>query len=353
MSSGRTTSSSGHLVSSWEEFLGWLRGLAKQDIIHAPDSSERIRLFNAEEISSLPFPVKKSLDAFKCLFFPVRRNLGAPFISEIEPAKASKPLVILGLKACDLKALRVLDYVFLGGEEKEEGYEQARTSALIISFDCEEPGENCFCLGLGGSIYPEKGFDLNLSRLGSERVLIELGSKKGEEFLAGAGFGSASENDLNERDDRRREGERLFEARLKEEGLDFRGIDIKTLIEASTKDGFWEKFSERCVECGACNFICPSCHCFLLSDWEMREGVVRFQSWDSCQYPGFARVAGGANPRGFRYQRLRNRYEKKFVFLKERLGEYACTGCGRCIDACAGEIDIRMVLKELKNEKRI
>jgi len=353
MSSGRTTSSSRCLISSWEEFLGWLKGLAEQDIIYAPDFSGRIRLFNAEEISFLPFPFKRSLDNFKCLFFPPRRNLGSPFILETEPRREAKLVIILGLKACDLKALEVLDYVFLGGEEKEEGYEQSRASAVIISSDCEEPGENCFCLGLGGSIYPEEGFDLNFSRLSSGRLLIEIGSKKGEEFLAGAGFECASEDDLLGRSQRRREGGRLFEARLKAKGLDFRGIDLRALIEASDKDGFWEKFSERCVECGACNFICPSCHCFLLSDWEMREGVARFQSWDSCQYPGFARVAGGANPRRFRCQRLRNRYEKKFVFFKERLGGYACTGCGRCIEACAGEIDLREVLKDLRNEKGI
>ncbi|KPJ71536.1 MAG: hypothetical protein AMS14_09065 [Planctomycetes bacterium DG_20] len=101
------------------------------------------------------------------------------------------------------------------------------------------------------------------------------------------------------------------------------------------------------MECGSCNFICPTCHCFLLSDLERAGRFRRFKNWDACQYEAFARVAGGANPRPKRWERLRNRFDKKFDFFVTHVGEPACTGCGRCVEACPGRIDLREILKEL------
>ena len=102
----------------------------------------------------------------------------------------------------------------------------------------------------------------------------------------------------------------------------------------------------ECVECGACNMICPTCHCFLLVDQSADDKFQRLKVWDSCLMKRFARVAGGANPRKHLGERLRNRFIKKFDFFPEILGIYACTGCGRCIETCLGDIDIREVLKE-------
>jgi ferredoxin len=102
-----------------------------------------------------------------------------------------------------------------------------------------------------------------------------------------------------------------------------------------------------CVECGGCNFICDTCHCFLLSDKGDAKENKKLRTWDSCQYANYARVAGGANPLKLRAQRLRFRFTKKFDFFVDNLGMPACCGCGRCIEVCPGKIDIREVLKDL------
>ena len=126
---------------------------------------------------------------------------------------------------------------------------------------------------------------------------------------------------------------------------------LEGIIEKNYEAELWAEEAQTCVECGACNTICPTCHCFLLYDQLDQEKMARLRVWDSCLLKNFARVAGGANPRSQLWMRLRNRFEKKFDFFPRVAGFYACTGCGRCITACPGKIDIRRVLKRLVDEK--
>ena len=129
------------------------------------------------------------------------------------------------------------------------------------------------------------------------------------------------------------------------------GTDLQTAVEGAFESGLWAEFAEDCVECGACNFICCTCHCFLLADGVDAAGEpARTRLWDACLYAGFARVAGGGNPRPLRAERLRNRFDKKFSFFPQTLGRYACDGCGRCTEACIAEIDIRAVLRRAVDE---
>jgi len=99
--------------------------------------------------------------------------------------------------------------------------------------------------------------------------------------------------------------------------------------------------------------MCDTCHCFLLSDDRFGTINEKIRVWDACLYQNYAKVAGGANPNKYRYQRLRYRYTKKFDFFPDNLGLSACCGCGRCIDVCPGKIDIRYILKRLSDEKSL
>ncbi len=117
------------------------------------------------------------------------------------------------------------------------------------------------------------------------------------------------------------------------------------VIKQNYDSSLWKEEAETCVECGACNTICPTCHCFLLYDQQDDNNLARFRLWDSCLIKDFAEVAGGANPRPQLWMRLRNRFEKKFDFFPAVNDVYACTGCGRCILACPAKIDIREVLR--------
>ena len=122
---------------------------------------------------------------------------------------------------------------------------------------------------------------------------------------------------------------------------------IQNLFKKKFDSKLWEETVKACVECGACNTICPACHCFILKDQKTGEGFERLKLWDSCLLMSFAMVAGGANPRKLLAERLRNRFDKKFNFLPDMIGRFGCTGCGRCVEACPGKIDIREVLGKL------
>jgi ferredoxin len=243
----------------------------------------------------------------------------------------------------------VLDYVFLEGDCQDPYYKVRREAAFLVSADCAEPKDVCFCTFCNGQPHPETGFDLNLSEL-DDGYVIQAGSDRGREFLEqhGLGLGDPSADQVKDLESRRERSEKQVAEQVQEIGLT-KPESVQKDILRSAKAPLWAERAEACVECGACNFICPTCHCFLLSDLEEAGGFRRFKDWDSCQYVAFAQVAGGSNPRSRRADRFRNRFEKKFDFFAETLGRYACTGCGRCIEACAGKIDIRETLRDVAN----
>ncbi|MCM8783229.1 MAG: 4Fe-4S dicluster domain-containing protein [Candidatus Omnitrophica bacterium] len=254
---------------------------------------------------------------------------------------------ILGVKNCDLFSLKIQDYVFLEGIVSDPFYRARRENSLIISGDCTAFKEVCFCLSLEINPYPGDGFDINLSPL-EDGFLVEAGSLKGEEIIKkGKGIFSLAQN---EQIAKRIENREAFKKSL-DKHIQFHNIPKKEVLQKIVKDGFssslWQEEALRCVECGGCNLSCPTCHCFLLAEDRFGNAHEKVRLWDACLYANFARVAGGANPLRYRYQRLRNRYLKKFDFFPENISLFACSGCGRCIEVCPAKIDIRKNLKEL------
>ena len=134
--------------------------------------------------------------------------------------------------------------------------------------------------------------------------------------------------------------------------IDKRGTQNTAQIKGAVKQNYnltalWQDFASTCVECGACNLVCPTCHCFLLFDEKTKGGNKRFRIWDACLYKTFARVAGGANPRKQLYEGCVTGSRRSSISFPKILNYFACTGCGRCIEACPGDIDLREVLKGL------
>ena len=254
------------------------------------------------------------------------------------------------MKNCDLISLTLQDYVFKEGIEEDPIYKKRRENLLIISSDCINFKDTCFCLAVKNRPYPQRNYDINLAPINNGFV-VEVGSNKGEKLVKDLSqyFSSASSG-------------QIAGAKIKRENIiadlqrhlakvEIPKSDILTKI---VRDGYeshlWQEQMLNCVECGACNFICPSCHCFLLADQSEGRHPRRVKVWDSCLYANYAAVAGGANPLNTRTKRLRNRFMKKFDFFPENLGQFGCTGCGRCIEACPAKIDIREVLKALAKQ---
>jgi len=292
----------------------------------------------------------RMVDPLKAFLFRAREDLGDYFAGG-EPPTPQKRAVV-GATACDLASLAVMDYVFLEGEVVDPQYRDGREVTFVLSQDCTEPRAVCFCTAVGGSPHPSAGFDINLSRIDGGLVL-EAGTDRGEQVLAGQSLPEATAEQVAERDRRRGEAAAAVEGQAAAFDLPAGADQLQSAVRAGVESPVWKREAEKCVECGACNFICPTCHCFLLSDLEVAasegEGGAyrRFKNWDACQYERFARVAGGANPRPKRWERLRNRFDKKFDFFVTNTEQVACTGCGRCVEACPGKIDLRDILKEL------
>ena len=260
-----------------------------------------------------------------------------------ETAGVSKPYLFLGVKACDLQALPILDRAF-GGDFPDSRYQNRRAESLIVSSDCTEPWETCFCELVGGQPYPSRQFDLNLSEV-EEGLLIEVGSDRGKELLKGHA------QSLKEAD---KKAEQALDKQRKETVRKVKQINSKFKISKSQRElvaphwdsEVWSKHAKTCVECGACNHACPTCHCYFLDD-VTRQAFVKLRGWDACMYSGYAVTAGGHSPRAKLHQRFRNRYFCKFKYLDDNYGQIGCTGCGRCIEGCQGLIDMRAAIKDL------
>ncbi|MHC5055547.1 MAG: 4Fe-4S dicluster domain-containing protein [Planctomycetota bacterium] len=287
----------------------------------------------------------RATEPIKALFFPPRGEVSR-FFGEEDRAEAPERILV-GARQCDLAALRILDYIFLEGDFVDPFYAARREKTLVITADCTAPYDVCFCTFVEGAPHAEKGFDLNLSPV-VDGFVVEVGGERGEAFVKKheGSFKPASDADVKARDDARAKVRAELEAHVRSDFLDF-PEKVRHITRGREEHHVWDSRAQDCVECGACNFVCPTCHCFYLLDCQEKEGVRRFAEWDSCLYPKFARVAGGANPRARRAERLLNRFEKKFSFFCDTIDALACTGCGRCVEACAGKIDLRDILKEL------
>jgi len=315
-------------------------------------------------------PAAKKVDYYYQTIEPLKSFFTYPyekvtdyFVPEKNITDIVYKTVVFGVKSCDIAGHKVQDFVFLEGAEADTStslsingersrtidslYRLRRENTILVSGDCTDFKEVCHCLAWDILPHPIAGFDLNLSP-STDGYLVEIGSKKGEELIQQYAeyFIPAKESQIAARKVKR---ENLIE-RLRKHLLP-QNLVSKDTVQNLVKEGYnldtWKQFMLTCVECGGCNLICDTCHCFLLADRKEDQQNKKVRVWDSCLYVNYARVAGGANPLNTRAKRLRNRFMKKFDFFVDNLGMPACCGCGRCIEVCPGKIDIREVLKDL------
>lgn len=325
----------GRLAGNHRVFVPYTKGERLYFDQFDPDKEELIELGGIRQTE----PVKSFLN-------PSREKVTSG------PENDTRPVIVAGVKACDCASLALQDFVFQGGDVVDPFYAGNRQKTTIIACDCTRAKETCFCLAMEGAPYPRKDFDLSLSPVDTY-FLVEVASDKGRAIIDGYPmfFKAAPSHGKAMRDAGRTQVEKQVRGYIDGRGTPDTAQVAGTVKKNYNATGFWQDMASTCVECGACNLACPTCHCFLLFDGKDGFGAKRFRIWDACLYNTFARVAGGANPRKHLWERLRNRFDKKFAFFPEVMKYFACTGCGRCIEACAGDIDIREVLKGLVSGK--
>lgn len=333
---------------SCDNFLKFLEILKNSYEVYLPIKKDDKRFYKKYETSQADITIGevRPFEPLKAFFSPAREKVANGFSPDI-PHAQDKPFAIVGVKACDLKGFKIQDYVFKDHDYTDPFYTRLREKNLIISSDCTLALDTCFCLAVGVRPHPKEDFDINLSEV-TGGFLVESGSEKGQALIEEHStiFEEASSDLISQRDERRTQVVKAVEENIAEFNIPHED-KFEGIIEKNYGSSMWQDEAKACVECGACNTICPTCHCFLLYDQKNEEGMARLRIWDSCMIKDYARVAGGANPRAKLWMRLRNRFEKKFDFFPKIADVYACTGCGRCISACPAKIDIREVLKKL------
>ncbi|MFC1645878.1 4Fe-4S dicluster domain-containing protein [Candidatus Omnitrophota bacterium] len=291
----------------------------------------------------------RAQDPLKQFVFSSKEKVSQGFES-IEDKK-EKPVLLIGAKNCDLSGLAISDFVFMQGDFKDPFYASKRENMFIIASDCTNPIDTCFCFALNTKPYPEKNYDMAVADIG-EGYLVEVVSERAKNYVSKNRdkFTPASDSHLQKREGIRKKTISGVYENIKKNDIPQKS-QLDGIIDKGFESDIWKEEIKACVECGCCNTICPTCHCFFLGDTKEENKNIRYKIWDACLYKDFAVVAGGANPRKHLYQRLRNRYDKKFNFFPNVSGMVACTGCGRCISGCPAKIDIRRILKNLVEVK--
>jgi formate hydrogenlyase subunit 6/NADH:ubiquinone oxidoreductase subunit I len=333
-------------TSDLQEFVKTL--LNESDVI-APIRSQKLPHFEhitAENIKDIDLAGFRTVEPFKSYLFKLMEKVSRYFGKD--ESVHGKPLTIIGARGCDLEALDVLDKVLLEGDFSDPFYASNRSNITIIGADCTDCGKTCFCTMVKGKSYPEKLYDLNLSPL-KDGYVVEIGSEKGRKMIDDNInlFTDANSPQLEYKEDSRK----VVLDRLNDINSKYNlKMDLSEIHKRNLENKIWKVLTKDCVECSACNFICPTCTCFLLLDEAKNKDNERFKVWDACLKAGYQKVAGGANPRGKLYERLQNRYHCKFDYSFDRIKRYTCVGCGRCIDGCAGNIDMRKIFIELEKQ---
>ena len=254
-------------------------------------------------------------------------------------ALVDAPFVVFGMKACDIKGLEVLDRVFLS-DPVDSFYAARREHGIIVALACHEPEESCFCKVFGVDC-TEPAADVATWMIEGELYWKAL-TEKGEKLT------EAVKSLLTETCEAKVEAEKSAVKEIVEKlpysNLSLEGWNGDVLTE-KFNDELWNELYKPCLACGTCTFVCPTCQCYDIKDYNTGNGVQRYRCWDSCMYSDFTMMAHGNN-RNSQMQRFRQRFMHKLdYFPANNDGMYSCVGCGRCVDKCPASLNIVKVIK--------
>ena len=293
----------------------------------------------------------KSVKSPKDAFFPQSENLYTCTTEDkkikITPEELkSQDFVVFGMKGCDVQGVEVLDKVFLSNPV-DSFYQARRNHGTIVAMACSEPEDSCFCKVFGIDCANPGGIADVAVWNTPDYLYWNALTEKGEKLtsIVSELLTESDETAVNSlKDDIHSIVEKLPYMDLSLEGWGGDALDDKF------NSPIWEELYKPCLACGTCTFVCPTCQCYDIRDYDTGHGVQRYRCWDSCMYSDFTMMAHGNN-RTSQMQRYRQRFMHKLVYYPANNdGMFSCVGCGRCVDKCPSSLNIVKVIKAFSKE---
>ena len=291
----------------------------------------------------------KTVKSPKDVFFPQSETLYTCYkdgnkISVVPEKLEDQQFVVFGMKGCDVKGIEVLDKVFLS-DPVDSFYAARREHGTIVALACNEPEESCFCKVFGVDA-AEPVADVAAWIVGDDLYWKAL-TEKGEALTA-AVSGVLEAADEKAVEDKKTEIRAIVE-KLPYSSLSLDNWGADDLMKKFDSP-IWNDLYKPCLACGTCTFVCPTCQCYDIKDYDTGSGVQRYRCWDSCMYSDFTMMAHGNN-RTSQMQRFRQRFMHKLVYFPANNGGmFSCVGCGRCVDKCPASLNIVKVIKSFEEQ---
>lgn len=288
----------------------------------------------------------KTVRSAKDFFFPktehmVSYKIEGKEIKVEDPRKDVEDFVIFGVRACDAKGFECIDNVYLNMNPVDSYYKNRREHGTVITLACNEPEKSCFC-----SVFKTDPSLANPSGdvscwFADDKFFFRPNTEKGKKFIENA-KPVLSEGDEKSVDSLQKS------IREKTEKLPFAHLDLskfqgKDMLKIFNSK-IWDSVAEACVGCGTCTYVCPTCMCFDVRDFDTGNGVRQIRCWDSCMYNDFTQMAA-ENPRHTQKERSRQRFMHKLMYYPmAHEGTFSCVGCGRCVENCPINMNIIKVI---------
>ena len=253
----------------------------------------------------------------------------------------------IGVRACELNAIAIQDRVFMDDAYADAQYAARREEVFIVAVNCGQAGATCFCASMGTGPRADKGFDLSLTELldgDRHYFVVEVGSQAGADVLAGVPHRDASAEEIQRAD-------RLLADTALHMGRKLETTGLKEALYAGAESTQWEEIAQRCLTCGNCTMVCPTCFCTTVEDVTDLAGreAERVRKWDSCFTSDFSYIHGGSVRVSAR-SRYRQWMTHKLASWQDQFGTSGCVGCGRCITWCPVGIDITEEAGKMRHE---
>jgi len=329
-----------YAVIKKDDLNKWVTHLMKKARLYAPKKKENSFVFRpVKDVAEICLKYIPTILPPKKYYFPQKEKLLKFNVKPFKTSKAIKEFedfILFGVHTCDIAGIQCMDVVFRQ-EPEDPNYLNRKDKMSIIGIECLEYCDKfANCTAMGNHV-PRGGYDLMMVDVGQQFVL-HINSEKGELLVKGLAYiKEAGPKDMDALEAAREAKKKVFKQEF--------NTSLPKVYEAFDKSfssKVWEDVGKRCVGCGNCTAVCPTCYCFdVMDDMELslQEGV-RYRIWNSCQMDDFAKVAGGEDFRKGRDARQRHRYYRKFKYPVDKFNRYFCTGCGRCTRTCMAEISL-------------